>query len=290
MTQTRRTAIKQLGLLSAVAMGASSPLDLLAGNNPAAGRLRKFGIQLYSVRDVLPRNPAGVIRELARMGYGQIESYEAGQGIFWGMKPKEFSELMKDCNLEALSSHCDTGKEFERKAAEAAEVGMKYLICPWKGPQKDLDTFRRFADEFNRCGEICKKNGIRFAYHNHAYSFKPVEGSLPQDIMMQGTDAALVDFEMDIYWVVTAGQDPEQWLKKYPNRFRLCHVKDRAKNASSDEAFCNLGDGAINFQAILHTAKKYGMQHYIVEQEGYPHTTSMDAAAANVEYMKKLRI
>ena len=275
-------------MLTALAMAGPSPLELLAGEPKTNSHLSKFGIQLYSVRDVLPRNPKGVIKELARMGYRQIESYEAGQGIFWGMKPDEFAALMKECNLEALSSHCDTGKDFERKAAEAASVGMKYLICPWKGPQKDLDSFKRFADEFNRCGEICKKNGIRFAYHNHAYSFKPVEGSLPQDVMMQGTDASLVDFEMDIYWVVTAGQDPQAWLKKYPGRFRLCHVKDRAKNATTDEAFCNLGAGTIPFPEILRTAKKQGMQHYIVEQEGYPHTTSMDAADANVRYMQQL--
>ncbi|MFX7768426.1 hypothetical protein ABTK15_20685, partial [Acinetobacter baumannii] len=82
-------------------------------------------------------------------------------------------------------------------------------ICAYKGPQKSIDNFKAFADEFNKCGEIAKKNGLRFAYHNHDYSFKPINGEVPQDVMMKGTDASLVDFEMDIYWVVAAKEDPQ---------------------------------------------------------------------------------
>ncbi|MFZ8477489.1 sugar phosphate isomerase/epimerase family protein, partial [Staphylococcus aureus] len=91
--------------------------------------------------------------------------------------------------------------------------------------------------------EICKKNGIRFAYHNHDYSFKTIDGQLPQTVMMDNTDKNLVDFEMDIYWVVAAGADPQEWFKKYKNRFRLCHVKDRMKNppANGGEGSCIVG-------------------------------------------------
>ena len=126
---------------------------------------------------------------------------------------------------------------------------MKYLITPWVGPQKTLDDYKKRSDEFNKAGEICKKAGIRFAYHNHWYSFTQQDGQFPQDIFMANTDPSLVDFEMDIYWVVTAGQDPEAWLKKYPNRFRLCHVKDRKKDAPAKEqdASCDLGAGSIDF-------------------------------------------
>jgi sugar phosphate isomerase/epimerase len=138
-------------------------------------------------------------------------------------------------------------------------------------------------------GEICRKNGIRFAYHNHDYSFKDLSGQFPQDVMMQNTDPALVDFEMDIYWVVTAGQDPEAWLKKYPNRFRACHVKDRIKNSTEHDASCVLGEGSIDYPAILKTAKAEGMQYYIVEHERYDNTTPLKAVEADAAYMKKLR-
>ena len=197
---------------------------------------------------------------------------------------------MDELGMNFISSHCDISKDFERKAAEAAAIGMKYLICPYKGPQKSLDDFKRFADEFNEKGDICKKNGIRFAYHNHDYSFKLLEGQMPQDVMMNLTNKDTVDYEMDIYWVVAAGQDPEAWLKKYKDRFRLCHVKDRTKGATEAADTCTLGQGSIDYSKILKTARKNGMEYYIVEQEKYAGTTPLKASEDNAAYMKKLKI
>jgi sugar phosphate isomerase/epimerase len=208
------------------------------------------------------------------------------------MSNTEFKAEMDKLGMKIISSHCDINKDFEKKAADAAAIGMKYLICPYKGPQKDLDAFKKFADEFNQKGEICKKNGIRFAYHNHDYSFANMNGELPQDIMMKNTDASLVDFELDMYWVVAAGQDIETWLKKYPKRFRLCHVKDRKKGApltDKDESVV-VGTGSINYPKILKTAKKQGMEYYIIEQEKWDGTTPMQAAQADANYMKTLSI
>jgi sugar phosphate isomerase/epimerase len=251
--------------------------------------LSKFGLQLYTLRDDLPKDPKGVLKQVSSFGYKQIEGYEGAQGLFWGMSNTDFKKYMDDLGMDFISSHCDINKDFERKAAEAAAIGMKYLICPYKGPQKTLDDYKKIAADFNVKGEICKKNGIRFAYHNHDYTFKQVEGQFPQDVLMNGTDASLVDYEMDIYWVVTAGQDPEAWLKKYGKRFRACHVKDRAKNATDAADTCTLGQGTIDFAKILKTAKKTGMQYYIVEQEKYAGTTPLQATKDNAEYMKKLK-
>ena len=208
------------------------------------------------------------------------------------MSNTEFKAEMDNLGMKIISSHCDISKDFEKKAADAAAIGMKYLICPYKGPQKDLDAFKKFADEFNQKGEICKKNGIRFAYHNHDYSFATMNGEMGQDVMMKNTNPALVDFELDMYWVVAAGQDIETWLKKYPKRFRLCHVKDRKKGApltDKDESVV-VGTGSINYPKILKTAKKYGMEYYIVEQEKWEGTTPMQAARADAAYMKTLSI
>jgi sugar phosphate isomerase/epimerase len=191
-----------------------------------------------------------------------------------------------------VSSHCDINKDFEKKAAQAGEIGMKYLISPWIGPQKTADDFKKFAETFNKKGEVCKKNGIRFAYHNHGYTFKEIEGQMPQDLLMTATDPALVDFEMDIYWVVTAGADPEAWLKKYPNRFTLCHVKDRTKGADpkEEDASCDLGTGSIDFSKVLNIASANGMKHYILEQERYDNSTPLKSAEAGAAYLKKLLI
>ena len=254
-------------------------------------KMKSFGIQLWTVRDALAKDPKGVLKQLAESGYNHVESFEGAQGIFWGMKHTEFKKYIGDLGMTIHSAHCNVEADFERKAAEAAEIGMKYLIMPWEGPGKTLDDYRKFADNFNAKAAICKNAGIRFAFHNHDFTFRQMGGQYAQDVLMQNTDPAIVDFEMDIYWVVAAGEDPEAWMKKYPNRFRLCHVKDRSKTPGNDEGknSVDLGTGSIDFSKVLKTARENGMQYYIVEQEAFPNGTPLEAANANAGYMKKLK-
>lgn len=254
-------------------------------------RIKEFGLQLYSLRDDMPKDPKGILKQVASFGYKQIESFEGGQGMFWGMTNKEFKAYMDSLGMTIVSSHCNINKDFDKKAGEAAEIGMKYLICPSIGSQKSVDDWKKIADKFNNCGEICKRNGIRFAYHNHGYTFKELDGQMPQDLLLQNTDAALVDYQMDIYWVVTGGSDPIMWLNKYPNRFTLCHVKDRKKNAGNEgDASVDLGTGSIDYSKVLKVAKNKGMKYYIVEQEAYENSTPLKSVAVDAEYMKKLKI
>ena len=254
--------------------------------------LNGFGLQLYTLRDILPKDPKGILKQVAAMGYKQVESFEGKEGMFWGMKNTEFKKYMDDLGMEIISSHCDINKDFERKVNEAAEIGMKYLIDPWVGPQKSIDVFKKTADTFNERGETCKKAGLRFGYHNHDYPFVPVDGQLPLDVMISNTDPSLVDFEMDIYWVVTAGADPIAWFEKYPNRFKLSHIKDRKKNAlpSDKDASCVAGQGEIDFAKILKAGQKNGLKYYFVEQEHYDNMTPIEAAKGNAEYLKKLKL
>ena len=284
-----KTAVAGLALTTLTSKLMGQAADSLFG---AKENMKEFGLQLYTVRDVIPKDPKGVLKQVAAMGYKQVESFEGEKGMFWGMKNTEFKKYMDDLGMQIISSHCSIEKDFERKANEAAEIGMKYLIDPWVGPQKDIDTSKKIADKFNAAGEICKKAGLRFAYHNHDYPFVPVDGQVPLDVMIQNTDAANVDFEMDIYWVVTAGEDPIKWFNKYPNRFRLCHIKDRKKNAplSDKDASCVAGQGAIDFPKILEAGKKNGLQYDFVEQEHYDNMTSLEAAKGNAAYLKKMKI
>jgi sugar phosphate isomerase/epimerase len=253
---------------------------------------KNFGIQLYTVRDDMAADPQGVLKKLAGYGYKQIESFEGKSGIFWGMGNTGFKKYLDDLGMKIVSAHCDINTDFKRKADEAAAIGMDYLICPYLGPQKTLDDYKKFAARFNECGQIAKAAGIHFAYHNHDYSFIPVDGEVPQDIFMQNTDAGLVDYEMDIYWVVTANQNPQEWLKKYKGRFKACHIKDRMKNAPAGEknASVVLGTGSIDYPAILKVAKENGMKYYIVEQEKYDGTTPMQSSKANAAFMKQLKL
>jgi len=256
---------------------------------PEVFKLDKFGIQLYSLKEDFDKNPRGVLEQVAKMGYAQVEGYEMKRGLWWDMAPLEFKEYLDQINLEMVSSHCDIHNDFEKKADEAAQVGLEYLICPWIGPQKTVDAWKEVTDKFNKCGEICKKAGIKFAYHNHAYSFKAFSGMIPHDFIMDNTDPDLVDHEMDIYWVVTGGADPKEYLTKYANRFKLCHIKDRKADATEDFASTNLGTGIIDYTSILPVAKANGMKYYLAEQELYEGTTALESAALNAKYLKGLR-
>jgi sugar phosphate isomerase/epimerase len=287
----RRNFLKATGTLASGLLVARSAFSMGESFGPNAS-IKNFGLQLWSVRDDLAKDPKGVLKQLAAVGYKQIESFEGKQGIFWGMTNKEFKKYMDELGLSIISAHCDINKDFETKAAQAGEIGMKYLICPSLGAPKTIDDFKKAAEHFNTCGDICKKNGLRFAYHNHGYSFTAIDGQMPQDILMQGTNKATVDFEMDIYWVVTAGADPIAWLNKYPGRFRLCHVKDRKKGADAKEndASVDLGTGSIDFKKILKTGSAKGLQYYIVEQELWDNSTPLKSAGTDATYMKQFKM
>ncbi|MEO5564304.1 MAG: sugar phosphate isomerase/epimerase [Chitinophagaceae bacterium] len=288
MNYKRRDFLRTGGSMAAGLAIAPWALKLMDGNDfDYEKKTKPFGLQLYSLRDDMPKDPKGVLKQVASYGYKQIEGYEGPQGIFWGMSNTDFKKYMDDLGLEFITTHCNIDKDFEKKAAEAAAIGMKYLICPSRG-QKTITDYKRVSEDFNAKGEVCRKNGIRFAYHNHEYGFKEIDGQYPQDILMMHTDANLVDFEMDIYWVVTGKQDPAIWIKKYPNRFKLGHLKDRIKGATERDASCTLGTGSINYPKIIKTAKAGGMEYFIVEQERYDGTTPLQAAEADAKYMKKL--
>ena len=275
-------------LLPSATVKAANWLD---GFDERTTKIKKFGLQLYSLRDDLPKNPKQVLKQVASFGYQQIEGYEGAQGMFWGMTNTEFKSFTNDLGMQMVSSHCDFRKDFETKAAQAAEIGMKYLIAPYLGPQKSIDDFKKAADTFNKCGEICKQNGIKFAYHNHDYSFKKIDGEVPIDVMLKMTDPDNVFFELDIYWAVTAGVNPADYFTKYKNRFTLCHIKDKMKNAITSDAnsSCILGEGVIDYGPILKVAKANGMKYFIVEQERYDGSTPLASVEKDAAYMKQLR-
>ena len=287
----RRDFIKLGGSLTAgLALSPIAGKLMIKKDFGSQAKEKLFGLQLYSLREDMPKDPKGILKQVASFGYKQVEGFEGPMGIYWGMSNKEFKKFMDDLGMQFVATHCNIDKDFEKKAAEAAEIGMKYLICPSRGGRKTADDFKKVAEDFNAKGEICKKNGISFAYHNHEYSFKEIDGQFPQDIMMKNTDPALVDFEMDIYWVVTGNQDPVAWLKKYPNRFQLGHVKDRIKGATERGASCVLGTGSIVYPSLIKDAKAAGMNYFIVEQERYDNTTPLEAAKADALYMNRLDI
>jgi sugar phosphate isomerase/epimerase len=287
----RRSFIKQSSLLAL-------SIPVMKSNLFAETKSRKLpaiGIQLYMVKEDMDKDAAATLSQVGKMGYTQIESFGGDKGIFWGMTNNEFNNLAQGNGLTMVSSHYAGDTEgFEKTAAQAAEIGMKYLIYPWKGPQKTIDAFKRIADEFNGYGAICKKNGLRFAYHPHDYPYKPVDGQLPINVLLDNTDKSLVDFEMDYYYTVTEGQDPEAYIKKYSPRFRLCHMRDVLKErlpaGSQEESACDLGQGIINYPHLLSTALDNGMEYFFVEQSRFFHETPLQSAKYNVDYLKHIKL
>ena len=287
---SRRSFLKNSSLLAGGAVLGTLPFlkSCASAETEMDIAANTFGIQLYTLRDIIGDDPKSVISNLAEFGYEQIESYEGSMGIFWGMSNTEFKEFLDEQGLTLISSHANVFQNYEEKVNQLAEINVPYIICPYVGPQESIDDFYQLAERFNEMGQVASDAGLRFAYHNHAYSFEEIDGEIPQVVMMENTDPELVDFQMDIYWVVAAGEDPTEWLERYSGRFKSGHVKDYSGGENPESVV--LGTGTIDYPGVLKVAQDNGMEHFIVEQEAYTNTTPMDAAQADAEYMIELDI
>ena len=292
MDYNRRLFLKRAGFatlgLAGVSVLACSKSDNKGTENTAEAtpnKISTFGLQLYSARDIIGADPKGLMKQIADLGYKEIESYQGDQGVFWGMTPKECKAYLDELGIVMVSTHADTTKDLEKLAGEAAEAGLTYVLQPYIGAQGSVDEWKKRADEFNKRGEICNKAGVRFGYHNHDYSFKELDGQIPQEILLDNTDPALVMYELDICWISSANKDASAHLKKYAGRYELCHVKDMVQGEKVQQT--DLGKGSIDYPSILKVAKDTGMKHFIVEQEEYPESV-MASIAYDAEYMKNL--
>ncbi len=326
MKVNRRNFLRQTGLIAATPLIASelwsctpsSKTEEKSSDSTATSSIisepsvKEFGLQLWTVKEDLAKDTKGVLKSLASYGYKQIESFQGDKGVFWGMTAKDFKSYMDELGMTIVSTHCnpdytmkkETEKEFGKLIDDAASIGMKYLINPFLGSLKTADEWKKAAEGLNRQGEMAAKAGLKVGYHNHHFEFKKfADGTCPEQILLEGTDPKLVNFELDLYWVVKAGEDPEAWFSKYKERFRLCHIKDlykedkmkelEAKEKPTDDFWpiggsTIVGTGRIDFPKILSSAKANGMQYYIVEQERFDGTTPLKAVETDAEYMKKL--
>lgn len=182
MNYPRRAFLK-----AGAALGVGMALQPLAGcfsnrSTPKGkGNLGPFGLQLYTLRDDMPKDPKGVLQKVASYGYKQLESYEHDKlGMFWGMSPQEFKTYISGLGMTMVSSHCNINQDFERKVEQAASIGMAYLACPWLGPKPELDFYKRAAEQFNRCGELCKKAGCALPTTTTNIPSSPWRASCPR--------------------------------------------------------------------------------------------------------------
>jgi sugar phosphate isomerase/epimerase len=270
-------------LQKTMAIGAASVIgtDLFA-----AKKLKTFGCQLYSVRDLMPKDAKGTMEALAKMGYELFESYS--KDPFWGMSANEAVGFLKDINVRMISTHMGLADINEALVEKAAKVGLEYIVCPAIGPQKDLDAWKQKASEFNKKGELCKKYGLKFGYHNHSYSFAFVNGMKGQKVLLDNTDPNLVCYELDMCWSEAAGENTIEHLKQYGSRYELCHVKQLVEKDPKPKQ-TDLADGIIDYAKLLRAAKDNGMKYYLVEQEQYP-VDSITSMKNDAAFMKGLKI
>jgi sugar phosphate isomerase/epimerase len=252
----------------------------------AADRIERIGIQLYTLRRELARDPDGTLARVAEIGFREVEfaGYPPGP-------PVELRRRLERLGLRAPSSHVAlraADPEWARVLETAATIGQQYVVVAFVSPteRRSLDDWKRIAARFNQAGEAARKRGLVFCYHNHDFEFVPLEGKIPYDVLLSETDPRLVQLELDLYWITRGGQDPLDYFARWPGRFPLVHVKDM--DGTPRRYFADLGTGTIDFARIFRRAKPAGVRHYFYEQDETP-GDPFASAAASFRYLRGLR-
>lgn len=276
---TRRNFLKTSG---AFALGSLLlPEVLRAETKPG----KNIGIQLYTVRTEMLADPAGTLKQLAKIGYKEIESARSQKGNYYGLSPAEIKQVTSDLGIKLVSGHVQIDADWQKYIDLAAEAGQEYLICSvLPGEGQSVENYQRCADIFQQSAEACKKAGLTFGYHNHEYEFAKVGQQTLYDILLDRTDPDLVKFELDLGWVIATGSDPDYYFNKYPGRFPLWHLKDMDLKLKHSTEF---GKGGVNIKKLLTAVDKSGLKHIFIEQEEYTRPP-IESAAFDYNYLLKL--
>jgi len=249
-----------------------------------------IGLQLWSVKDSMQTNPVATIAAVGQMGYKFVETAGYGDGKIYGIDPVEFKNLCESNGLKFLGAHTGQDVPTEEKWAETMawwdvciaahkSAGVKWIVQPWMGGTgyESLDGLKRYCEYFNAVGEKCNAAGIRFGYHNHDKEFSTeLEGKPVYDWMLELTDPAKVMFQLDLYWIMAGGKVATDYFDKYPGRFELWHIKDKAELGES---------GTMDFAAIFAGKEKSGVKYGIVEVEEY-NFPPLESCQKSLEFLK----
>lgn len=277
-----------------VKISGAAAMAACAGSRAWAARVNlPIGLQLYSVRNLLPKDFEGTLKQLRGMDYRVVEA--AG---YYNKTAADWKKAMAEAGLRCISSHhvlADLKSKLNELIDYGHATGLEYMICSWAGMHRDpakkgdlnLDDWRWVADQFNEIGEKVKAAGMQFGYHNHTIEFKEEDGVLYYDELLKRTNPKYVIFEMDCGWVVAAGRNPVEWLSKTPKRFPLLHVKDMAKGAGGEWHSVVLGTGVIDYHPIFKAAT--GLKQYFIEQEEF-RSDPLSELHQDAEYMRNFSI
>jgi sugar phosphate isomerase/epimerase len=266
-----------------------------------------LGLQLYSVRDILPKDYDGTLHQVAALGYREVEA--AG---FFGHSPAEVKQAMDRAGLHCVSAHYPLTQllpKVDETIQFGKDLGLSYIVCSspmLKDPSRvkdagsraaresmTLDDWHWNADQFNRIGEKVNAAGMRFAYHNHTPEFRSENGVVFYDELLRSTDPRKVSMELDCGWAVVAGQKPADLLSRYPTRFSMLHVKDfkmsPTTTPSDPPPSTEMGRGTIDYHPIFEAAKKAHIEHAFVEQEQFD-IPPMEALKIDADYMRAVTV
>jgi sugar phosphate isomerase/epimerase len=293
MTNRREFIIKSSALFAGTlilpsCMKSESSEENVATDAALAGsrKVENVGVQLYTFRDAMAKDALGTLEKIAALGYKEIESARSGMGHYYGLKAAGMKKACIDLGMVLRSGHVHLDEDFDKTIAEAVESGQEYLICssmPKDG--QTIDNYKATAEAFNKAGEQCKANGIKFGYHNHDYEFESDGDQVLYDVLMDNTQTDLVYMELDLGWVIVAGKDPLDYFARYEGRFPLWHLKDMNMTEKQSTEF---GKGGLDILKMLQNGDKSGVKHVFVEQEEYT-IGPFEAMANNMAYLNKLR-
>jgi sugar phosphate isomerase/epimerase len=301
MNTSRRAFLKSGAMIT---LGAAIlPRSVFAsGKNIQKGMV---GIQLYSVREDMIKDPEGSLAQLAKMGYVFVEHANYVDQKFYGFLAPEFRKVLDDLGLKMISGHTVMGKQhwdetkkdfsdsWKKTVEDAALLGQKWVISPYmdESMRKTYDDFKKYMEVFNKSGELCKRSGMKFGYHNHDFEFsQKLNGEKIFDIIMKNIDPDLVALQLDMGNLYNGGAVALDVMNQYPGRFEIVHVKDEiaAKSGNGKYESTILGEGIVNTQKVCELAtSKGGTRCYIIEQESYGDKTPMYCAKADLDIMKK---
>jgi len=287
----RRSFLKVAGTATAASLF-TTRLSWAAGEH----KIKKVGVQLYTVRDLMKNDFEGTIAKVAQIGYKEVEF--AG---YFGRTADQVKAVLDKTGLKAPSTHVqydELDDKFPSVIEFSKAIGLEYIICPWipEDLRKSPDIWKQASEKFNKCGEQSKQAGMQFGYHNHWFEFLPVDGKLPYDELLKMCDPGLVKFEMDLCWITAAGADPLKYFNAYPGRFPLVHVKDLktmpkitsggAQNYGDTVDLTEVGSGIIDWKRIFAQSDKAGIKHYIVEHD-HP-KQPLESIKKSYEYLSTL--
>jgi sugar phosphate isomerase/epimerase len=302
MNTSRRSFLRN----SAFGLGAMAFASPALQSLAAVKYKKLVGVQLYSIREDMRKDPQGTLNALAEMGYKFVEHANYMNRKFYGWEAKEFKKRLDDLGIKMPSGHTVMGKAhwddakndftdlWKYTVEDAAIMGQELVISPSidMGIRKDKNLLLKYMDIFNKSGELCNKSGMRFGYHNHDFEFsEKLDGELLYDIMLNNTDPKLVAQQLDIGNMINGGGVPADVMKKFPGRFVSMHVKDEVPSAAGHEKFestiLGKGSGQIDVQALVKLGdKEGGTKHFIIEQESYQGLKPLDCMKENIAIMR----